>query len=150
MLDAGAAVRTALGTRVVVGVSPAAPVAGQALTLSASGSTVAAGRSIVAWQWSLVDGGGAIGALSGTAVSLSVTPGAAGTFTVRLVITDDQGVSVATQHSVTVAGAPVLPPAPPVPPPTPAGGGGGAMAWAWLLALLAAAGALAGSRPRRC
>ena len=150
MLDAGAAVRTALGTRVVVGVSPAAPVAGQALTLSASGSTVAAGRSIVAWQWSLVDGGGAIGALSGSAVSLNVTPSAAGTFTVRLVITDDQGVSVATQHSVTVAGAPVLPPAPPVPPPTPAGGGGGAMAWAWLLALLAAAGALARSRPRRC
>lgn len=134
MLDAGAAVRAALGMRAVVGVSPAAPVAGQALTLSANGSTVSAGRSIVAWQWSLVDGGGAIGALSGSAASLSVTPSAAGTFTIRLVITDDLGVSVATQHSVTVAAAPVVLP----PPPAGGGGGGGAMAWAWLLGLLLA------------
>ena len=46
MLDTGAAVRAATGIRVVIDFSPAAPVAGQAVTLSGAASTVAPGRSV--------------------------------------------------------------------------------------------------------
>ncbi len=144
MLDAGAAVRAALGVRVVVDVNPAAPIAGQPVTLSGSSSTVAPGRSIAGWQWSLVDAGSTGGAFSGSTAGPSATlqPAAAGTATVRLVITDDLGVAVATQLSIAVAAAPVAPP-------TPSGGGGGAMSWLWLLALSLATMALARPRSRR-
>ncbi len=57
MLDAGAAVRAALGTSLLITASPTAPVAGQAIALSSSSSTLAPGRSIASWQWSLVDAG---------------------------------------------------------------------------------------------
>jgi serine protease len=135
MLDAGAAVRASLGARVVIDVSPAAPVAGQPITLSGSNSTVAAGRSIAGWQWSLVDGGGAASGFAGStsAASATLQPAAAGTVVVRLVVTDDLGVAVAAQLSVAVAAAPAAP----------VSGGGGVMAWWWLLALAAAARMLA-------
>jgi len=138
MLDAGAAVRAAIGAHVVVGVSPAAPVAGQAVTLTGSNSTVAPGRSITAYQWALVDGGGIVAAIAGAdTATATLQPTAAGTVTVRLVITDDLGVAVAAQQSVTVAAAPV------VTPPAATGGGGGAVSWPWVLALLLAALAIA-------
>ena len=139
LLDAGAAVRAVLGVRVVVDVSPAAPQAGQTITLSGGNSTVASGRSIAGWQWSLVDGGGTVnGFSSGTAAaSTTLQPTSAGSFTVRLVLTDDRGVSVAAQQSVTVAPAPGAAAAA-------SGGGGGAMSWPWLAALLLAAVTLAG------
>ena len=146
MLDAGAAVRAATGIRVVIDTSPAAPVSGQALTLSGSNSTVAAGRSIAGWQWSLVDAGSTGSAFSGStsAATATLQPAAAGTVTVRLVVTDNLGAAVALQQSVSVAAAPAPPP-----PPAPAGGGGGALSWPWLLALLLAVIGLARPPSRR-
>ena len=141
MLDTGAAVRAATGIRVVIDFSPAAPVAGQAVTLSGAASTVAPGRSIAGWQWSLVDPGTTGSTLvDATDATATLQPTAAGTATVRLVVTDDRGASVALQQGVVVAAAPV-PPA--------ASGGGGVMSWLWLLALSLATVTLAHSRLRR-
>ena len=139
MLDAGAAVRAAIGVRAVISVLPAAPVAGDTVTLSASTSTAANGRTIVGWRWALVEAGGVASAFtaSSNAQTTTVLPNAAGIFTAHLIVTDDQGISYGTQETVTVA-------APPTPPPAAAGGGGGgAMSWPWLLALLLASVVLA-------
>jgi serine protease len=143
MLDAGAAVRAATGIRVVIDVAPASPTAGQAIVLSGSNSTVAPGRSIAGWQWSVVDAGSTGSAFEGGTAGASATlmPAAAGTAIVRLVLSDDQGTAVAVQQSVVVgAGA-----APPLSP-SPGGSGGGASTWSWLLGLALAVLALA--RPR--
>lgn len=139
MLDAGAAVRAATGFHIVIGVNPAAPIAGQAIALSGSGSTVAPGRSIAAWQWSLVDAGTTGSTLTGATTTPNATLQAptAGTVVARLVITDDLGVAVAAQQSVTVTAAPVTPST------ATDGGGGGAVSLGWLLALAMAAGVLA-------
>jgi serine protease len=145
MLDAGAAVRASLGSQAVISASPAAPQAGQTITLSGVSSTVAAGRSIATYLWTLVDGGGIVTTVNGASTATAtLTPTAAGSFTVRLEVADDTGVAVAAQQTVTVAAAP--------PSATPAAsGGGGAMSWPWLLALLLATLALLRkpqSRPR--
>ena len=65
MLDAGAAVIAALGLQAHIGVSPGAPVVGQMVTLTAAPSVVAAGRSIVAYQWAIADGGGIVAGFTG-------------------------------------------------------------------------------------
>jgi serine protease len=141
MLDAGAAVRAAIGIRVVIGVSPGAPVAGQTLALSGAGSTVAPGRSIAGWQWSLVDAGSTESVFVGGTDSADATlqPAAGGTVSVRLVVTDDRGVAVVAQQSISVSS----------PPPAPAANGGGAIAGQWLLALLLAVVAIARPMSRR-
>ena len=146
MLDAGAAVRAALGASLLITASPTAPVAGQAIVLSSSGSTLAPGRSVASWQWSLVDPGGTGSVFDGstTAASATLQTMTAGTATVQVLITDDQGTLMSVQKSIAVAAVPV-----PAPPATSGGGGGGALAWPWLLALLLAAAALALLRPRR-
>ena len=143
MLDAGAAVRAALGVRLVIAASPASPVAGQAVTLSSSGSTVGPGRSITAWQWSLVDARGTGSTFTGstTAASATLQPVAAGTVTVRLAMTDDLGAAVAVQQSINVASEAAAAPT--------STGGGGALSWPWLLALLLAAAGLAPMRAWR-
>ncbi len=143
MLDAGAALSVALGAQVAIGITPAAPLAGQLITLSAGNSTVALGRSIAGYQWSLVDGGGIVSTIAGAnTVTATLQPSAAGSFTIRLVVVDSLGVRVGAQQVVSVAAAPVAPPIPST------GGGGGALSWPWLLALCVAAAALA-PMPRR-
>ena len=131
MLNAAGAVVSALGVPVVtVTGTPSAPLAGETVALSGAGSVAPAGRSIVSQQWTLVDGGGIvtgfIGATNG--LSSSVTPSAAGSFTVRLTVTDSLGAVAASELTVTVAAVP---------------SGGGAFAWPWLALLAAFVGALA-------
>ena len=147
MLDAGAAVRAVLGIVVAIGVSPAAPTANQAVTLSSVGSTVATGRTIASRAWTLVSGGGIVSGFGDAAngATTTLTPSAAGTFKVRLTITDDLGVAASTTQSVSVAADPNAPP------PSSSGGGGGPMSWAWLLGLALATAGVARTRPsRRC
>ena len=147
MLDAGAAVRAAIGVRAVIGVTPAAPLAGETVTLSASTSTAANGRTIVGWQWAMVEAGGVASAFTAStnAQTTALQPSAAGPFTAHLIVTDDRGVSYGTQQTVTVAPAPT----PPTPVAAGGGGGGGAMSWPWLLALLLATLALGKPLSRR-
>jgi serine protease len=145
MLDAGAAVRAVGGVRVTIDVSPAAPIAGQAITVSGTNSTVAAGRSIATWAWSVLDAGSTGSVLTGgtAAATASLQPAAAGTVVVRLVVTDNQGVAVASQSSIVVAAATTAPAT------GGGGGGGGALSWPWLLALLLACVALGKPLSRR-
>ena len=145
MLNAGAALNAVIGASAVIGVTPAAPQAGQTVSLSGAASTAAAGHSITAWQWTLVDAGATGASFGGnvtTNPTITLMPSAAGSFVVKLAVTSDQGVVVTAQQSVAVVAAPTPTPAPT---PAPASGGGGGMAWPWVLALLLAAGALSAS-----
>ncbi len=107
MLDARAAVASVLSLVPSIAVSPAAPVAGTPVVFDASGSTVPSGRSIAAYRWSIVQGGGIVsafvGATDGTRATL--TPSGAGSFTVGLALTDDLGDTTTTTQAVTVTAA---------------------------------------------
>jgi len=140
MLDAGEAVKAVSGPIARIDVTPVAPVAGTAVQLSSSGSTVSSGRRIVAWSWTLVDGGGIASAFTSAtnAATAALTPSAAGTLVVRLTVTDELGASASISQSIVVAA--VAPPPVPVPPAA-TGGGGGAVTTPWML-LLALATAL--------
>lgn len=151
MLDAGAAVAAVAGLLARIDVTPAAPVAGTVVQLSAAGSVAGSGRQITAWAWTLLDGGGVASAFSSAtnAVSASFLPSAAGTVRVRLTVTDDLGASNSLEQSIAVAAAPTTPGLPVGGGGTGGGGGGGgAMSLGWLL-LLALAAALLAWRPRR-
>jgi serine protease len=146
MLDADGAVRAVLGAsgmlEPVVVNQTTSPQAGAAVTLTSGSSVVPGGRSIVARRWSLVQGGGSVSAFSGVTdgETVSMTPGAAGAVTVQLALTDDRGLSTATDFSFTVAAAAGQPSGGGGG--GGSGGGGGAMSWAWLLGLAFASLAL--------
>ncbi|MGA0612225.1 S8 family serine peptidase [Caldimonas sp. KR1-144] len=147
MLDAGAAVQLAAdGVLARIDVAPSSPRAGEAVTLDASGSLLASGRSIASVQWSLVDGGGIVtGFASATdTVTASLLPSAAGSVTVSVTVTDSAGASATTSQTIAIAAA-----APSTGGGSGGGGGGGAMSPAWLIFLaLAAWAAAAATRPR--
>jgi serine protease len=135
MLDAGAAVT--LSTQVVLArifVSPESPAFDQLITLSASPSLTAPGRSIASYAWTLNDGGGIVTRLNGAANAPSTTVNAsgAGAFTVTLTVVDDLGARSTTPVTVNVGGVPVL-----VGPPVDSGGGAVGGLWLALLALAA-------------
>ena len=147
MLDAGAAVAAVSGPVARIDVTTAVPVAGTAIQLSGSGSVAASGRSVMAWSWTLVDGGGiASGFGSATnAATATITPAAAGSLVVSLTVTDDLGARATTNQTIAVAA--VAPPVVIVPPAsTGGGGGGGAITLPWML-LLALATALLWRQP---
>jgi serine protease len=147
MLDAGAAVAAVAGPVARIDVTPAAVVAGTAVQLSAIGSSVATGRSVVAWSWTLVDGGGIATAFSSAtnAATASITPTAAGSLVVSLTVTDDLGARASASQTINVAA--VSPPVVITPPAdTGGGGGGGAVSLPWTL-LLALATALLWRQP---
>lgn len=140
MLDAGAAVSAAANALARIDVTPATPTAGGVVTLSAANSAPALGTTIASYQWTLTDGGGIVtGFTSATnAVTATLSPSAAGSFTVQLVVTDNLGGSSSASTSVSVA-APAAPPT---------GGGGGALSAPWLLLLAGAVFALRDARRR--
>ena len=147
MLDAGAAVAAVSGPVARIDVTTAVPVAGTAIQLSGSGSVAASGRSVMAWSWTLVDGGGIASAFGSAtnAATATITPAAAGTLVVSLTVTDDLGARASTTQTIAVAA--VAPPVVTVPPAsTGGGGGGGAITLPWML-LLALATALLWRQP---
>jgi serine protease len=144
MLDADAAVLAATGTLARIESTAAAPRVGDVLRLSAAGSLVAAGRSLVGYEWTLAAepgvAAGFAGATNGPEAEL--WPTAAGTVTVSLVVVDDAGQRANTQRSISIA-APVSAPATDAPAdaaPVASGDGGGAssLLWVGLLALAVA------------
>lgn len=164
MLDADAAVRSVLGSAAtalqpVVTLQTTSPQAGAPVTLTSGASLIPAGRSIVARRWSLVQGGGSVSAFSDAAdgETVSMTPAAAGDVTVQLALTDDRGLSTATDFGFSVAAAAADPPASgggsggggTSTSASGGGGGGGAMSWAWLLGLVLASAALRITTGRR-
>jgi len=143
MVDTDAAVLAATGTLARIGLEPAVPVVGNRLRLSAAGSLVASGRSIVSYEWSLSANPGVVtgfaGATNGLEVELPTV--AAGTVTVGLVLIDDAGQRSTVQRDISVADAPV-PDAPA------ASGGGGASSVLWVGLLALAVGVLLHGRRR--
>ena len=153
MVDAAAAVAATValnGVSVGITQSPASGLtAGQTLTLTAAATGLSAGRTIASTTWTVVDGGGiatafASGASTATA---TITPTAAGSFTVRADVTDSAGVVYSQSATISVAAAATT-----TPPATTSGGssssGGGAASAAWLAGLLLAALALRRSAAR--
>lgn len=156
MLDAGAAL-TALATAAPVTgpqaraeVSTASPTAGQLVSLTAANSVAGTGGALRSYEWALVSGGGIASAFSSATngVTAALTPSAAGSFSVRLTVTDASGLTDTVTTIVAVAAAAVTTPV--VPPATPAAnsGGGGAASLAWVLGVLLAALLLAVPRRR--
>jgi serine protease len=148
MLDAAAAVAAVSTVTAHIDATPASPTAGDTVTLSAAASTLASGRSIASVQWTLVDAGTTGAAFVGATTDPTATlqTSAAGSFTVRATVTDDQGSSATTTLAVAVAAAATTPAS------TSSGGGGGGGGGAGsplaLLALTAAVVALSARRRR--
>ena len=143
MLDAGVAVT--LSTQVVlarIAVSPANPASDQIITLSASPSLTAPGRSVASYAWTLNNGGGIVSGFSSAsnAVSTTVSPRGAGSFTVTLTVVDDLGARSNTPITVAVSAA--------VPADSGGGGGGGAVSGIWLALLALAAVLVYRHRPK--
>lgn len=105
ILDAASAVAAALGLQPRIGVTPVALYPGEVATLSSAGSLVGHGRSVVSVRWSIVDGGGVVSSFSGgaTAALATLIPSAAGRFSVRLTVTDDQGLTASAENVLSVA-----------------------------------------------
>lgn len=80
-------------------VSPTQPRAGQTISFNASASTAGPGRTIVSYAWDFGDG------TSGTGVQFSKAGGytAPGTYTVTLVVTDDQGNKGVRSDTITIS-----------------------------------------------
>jgi serine protease len=130
MLDAGKAVAYAAGVQARISADSASPTAGAALALSAANSLPPVSGSITSYAWSVTDGGGIVTSIGGAnTATASVTPSAAGTFSVKLTATDSNGIVSSASSSYTVTAAP-------------SSGGGGAVDATWLLALLGAVLAL--------
>ncbi|XHS79780.1 S8 family serine peptidase [Burkholderiaceae bacterium UC74_6] len=149
MLDARAAVAAVVainGGTTSIAVSPAAPAAGQTVTLTGS-ATLATGRSVASWAWSLVDGGGAVTAFTGAtnASTATLAPTAAGTVQVKLTVTDDLGDIYTATQSFTVTGTAATGNSGTTSSGSSGGGGGGVFSPLWLLGLMLAA-ALLGRR----
>lgn len=147
MLDAGGATQAALAVPdpsvlPQISVSPAEPQPGEALSLSAQATVVPAGRTVMSYQWSVVDDGSIVSGFesSADASTVTLTPSAGGPFNVRLSVTDDLGRTTSTIHSIQVAGPPPEAPA--------EDGGGGALGGVWLLGLAVAVAALRRTAPR--
>jgi serine protease len=150
MVDADAAVLAAGGTVARIDASPRAPVIGDLLQLSAADSLVAAGRSIVAYEWTLLANPGVVagfvGAVNGAEAALR--PTAPGTVTVRLVVVDNAGQRATAQRSIAVA---ALAPAAVDPDdvlPAASGDGGGASSVSWVALLALAVAVLLHNRRR--
>ena len=144
MLDAGAAVASVSGPVARIVVSTLNPVAGGVVQLSGASSVAAASSAITGYQWSLSDGGGIVvgfGSATNTSTA-TLTPSAAGSFTVTLAVTDGQGNTALASQTVVVAAASVVTPAA-------AGGGGGALSLPWLALLALAVAALFRNAPAR-
>ncbi|WP_018605091.1 S8 family serine peptidase [Uliginosibacterium gangwonense] len=123
MLNAANAVSAALRPVAVITAASSAT-AGDSLSLSSTGSTVADGHTIASYLWTTSAGS----ITNATQASATLAASIAGTVTVTLTITDDAGKTDTASTTIAVAEAPS------------SGGGGGAIdAWSLLL-LLALAG----------
>ncbi|MBV9891937.1 MAG: S8 family serine peptidase [Rhizobacter sp.] len=148
MLDAHAAVAAAAGVQAGISLTTTTPTANQAVVLTST-SVVGPGRTIASYQWSILNAGTTGATITGASngATVTVTPTAAGSFVIQLVVTDDLGASATTTLSVAVVSGVVTPPTS-----SPAGGGsksgGGAIDAGWLALLLGAVAALAVTAPR--
>ena len=145
MLDAGVAVALALERTLapvaVVRVSASTPTVGDAVALDGAGSTASAGRSITAYEWTILSGATLaswVGATDGRRARLATL--APGEVVVQLTVTDSSQARQSRRETITVAALPVV-----VTPPA-TSSGGGALAWGWAAGLALAVLALSRRR----
>jgi len=142
LLDAGKAVAAAAITSAVITVPSTSVVAGTAVTLDGSGSTVAGGATISSYLWTITSGSDIATFTSATsAASATLLPSAAGSVVVALTITDSTGKQSSSSVTLTVAAAPTRP--------TSSDGGGGAIGVGGLLGGLASLIGVWAVTPRR-
>ncbi|MEW6704718.1 MAG: S8 family serine peptidase [Pseudomonadota bacterium] len=148
MLDASWAVYSAAFNAPLPAITLAGgtAVAGQPVVLSGADTRAPSGRSVLTWQWTLIDGGGVVDAFAGGAATaatptVTLTPGAVGRFSVRLTVADDAGIQGVKEQTVEVVAAPDA-----------GGDGGGALSAPWLAGLALAVLLLRSGRARghRC
>jgi hypothetical protein len=142
MLDAGAAVQlAAVGVLPRITLSPANPLVGQTLTLGGGTSLVGAGRSIASYLWVIANTGGIVTSFTGATdgAIVTITPTAAGQFSVSLRVIDDLGAQATSTSSIVVSAQPNTGS-------TGGSSGGGALGASWLIVLLVAVLALARRR----
>jgi serine protease len=137
MLDAGKALDAVSGARAQIDLLAGEAVAGASVQFTGRGSSASPNALIVSYAWTLVSGGGVVTGFSTATNSdtVSLTPSAAGSFTLQLSVTDNAGQSQSVQRVVTVAAAPSSQP----PPAFEGGGGGGASSGAWVAGVALAA-----------
>lgn len=82
----------------VINLNPPTGVAGQVISLIGNNSTPAPGRTLVTYTWSFGDGGGT----SGSQSVVTHAYGAKGTYTITLLVTDDQGNQNLATASITI------------------------------------------------
>ena len=147
MLDAGEAVRLAQAAgsgELVVITATSGVIAGGTVTVDASTSTVGTGRTIASTAWSIITpGAGAAFSAVANTISTTLSTTMAGTFAVKVVLTDDIGVLHTNTASVTIAAAPVVTPPVTTTSSSSGSGGGGAFSAGWLMLLALASGLLA-------
>jgi len=143
MVDAGAAVAAVAGALAQIDVSGAAPTAGQLVTLSGTASLASPGATVTGFDWTLLDGGGIVSAFASAtnAATATLQPTAAGSFTVRLTVTDSLGHTANVERNITVAAPEVTS--------SDSGGGGGLVSAPWVAGLVLAAFALRRTKRRR-
>jgi microbial collagenase len=78
-------------------VSPPSSTVGQAISFIGSQSVAAPGRTIVSYSWNFGDG------TTGSGPTTSHPYGTAGTYTVTLIVTDDQGKQGIATATVTIS-----------------------------------------------
>ncbi|MFZ2986636.1 S8 family serine peptidase, partial [Ideonella sp.] len=117
----------------VISLSDSTPVAGSGVTLIGSASAALGSATLSSYRWEITEGS-TLAAFNGSSTNAdsALTLSAAGTVTVKLTVTDSQGLSSSNTLSFTVAAAPAVVET--------GGGGGGGLGslWAWALAGLAA------------
>lgn len=139
LLDAAGAVARVARLEPYADADRASLAVGQNVTFTSAATVLAPGRAVQTYAWSIDQGTGLVTLPAAVNTpTLTLSPTAPGTITVRLTVTDDAGTSRSTTSTVTVTD----PAAPPPAPPATGGGGGGALNPLWLLALAGAVAAL--------
>lgn len=100
VLNAAAAVSLALGPLVDIGVS-GSTVSGSTITLTADSST-----TLVSWQWAQISGPASGSFGSANSATTTFTPPVAGSYQIRLTVTDSNGRSISTDTSLSVTAPP--------------------------------------------
>jgi serine protease len=137
MLNTNAAVLAAQRPFAIAN-APSSITVGVATGIDASDSFASNGRTIASYQWTAIAVTGATPTFGNASQPLTtVQVSDTSTFTLRLTVTDSQGVP----DTADVAMATPIPPPPPTTPPAaqPSGGGGGGGSLGWLMLLLLAA-----------
>jgi hypothetical protein len=118
--------------------APSSITVGVATGIDGGNSFASNGRTIASYQWTAIAVSGATPTFGNASQPLTtVQVSDASTFTLRLTVTDNQGVEDTADVAMATPPAPAPPTTPPASQPSRGGGGGGNLGWLMLLLLSA-------------